>query len=116
MLKLLWKTEHSTAREIVEQLYPNETSSDVGTVHSMLQRLEGKGLIDRDRSRWPHRFFALVTQGEVAGNELESLADKLSDGSMLPFLTHLGSRKLSDEELQQLRKLVNQHRRNAKGS
>ena len=47
-----------TARQIAEVLYPECTSSDIGTVHSMLKRLEQKKLVRRSRRTHPHRFSA----------------------------------------------------------
>jgi BlaI family penicillinase repressor len=110
VLKKLWSKGPLTSRQLVEELYPTGTASDVGTVHSMLQRLEAKELVDRNRSRHPHLFSASVSQSDVAGQQLTTLAQKLSDGSLFPFLTHLVETKsLSAEELSSLRKLIDEH-------
>jgi predicted transcriptional regulator len=111
VLKQLWAVGAQTSRQLVDALYPSGTASDVGTIHSMLQRLEAKKLVDRDRSRHPHLFSAAVSQSKVAGQQLRTLAEKLSDGSLFPFLTHLVETKsLSDDELSSLRKLIDEHR------
>ncbi len=49
VLKMLWDAESLTSREIREKLYPEGTPSDYGTVQKLLERLESKGLIARDR-------------------------------------------------------------------
>lgn len=111
VLKQLWANGSLTSRQLVDELYPAGTASDVGTVHSMLQRLEAKKLVNRDRSRHPHVFSAAVSQSAVAGQQLHTLADKISDGSLFPFLTHLVETKsLSEEELSSLRKLIDEHK------
>ena len=111
VLKQLWGNESLTSRQLVDELYPTGTASDVGTVHSMLQRLEAKKLVARDRSRHPHVFSAAVSQSEVAGQQLHTLAEKLSDGSLFPFLMHLVETKsLSADELTSLRKLIDEHK------
>jgi predicted transcriptional regulator len=61
VLKQLWANDSLTSRQLVDELYPTGTASDVGTVHSMLQRLEAKKLVTRDRSRHPHVFSAAVS-------------------------------------------------------
>ncbi|MEQ1827914.1 MAG: BlaI/MecI/CopY family transcriptional regulator [Pirellula sp.] len=112
VLKLLWEHGPLTSRQLVDQLYPNGTASDVGTIHSMLQRLEKKKIVVRDRNQHPHLFRANVSQAEMAGTQLRNLADKLSDGSLFPLLTHLvESKSLSANELDSLRKLIDEQKK-----
>ena len=54
------------------------------TVHSMLKRLENKGLVLRDREGHVHQFSALVDRSWIAGQQLEEMADKLADGGTRP--------------------------------
>ena len=110
VMQLLWDHEQLTAREIREQLYPDETASNHGTVQKLLQRLEHKGYVARDRSQFVHLFRAEIARGQYAGQQLESLADKLTDGSLVPFLTHLmQARKISAKERREIRKLLDRH-------
>ena len=107
VLKLLWASESMTARELAEAIYGVADNSFVGTVQKLLQRLEKKGCVRRDRSQFAHRFSAKVTQTAVAGRHLEMLAKKVADGSLAPFITHLvQARKLSAEEKQEIRRLL----------
>ena len=110
VLKLLWERGPLAARAITVEVYPACTESDIGTVHSMLQRLEAKGMVRRDRARRPHVFAATVSREEVAGRQLEAIAQRLTDGSFVPFLTHLvEGRRLSDAELDEIRQLLDRH-------
>ena len=111
VLKFLWDHDSATARDIVESLYPRSTASEVGTVHSMLQRLEAKKFIKRDRTTHAHTFSATVTKANMAGFQLQNIANKLTDGSYAPFLTHLieGDR-LSPADLAELRSLLKRRR------
>ena len=111
ILRLLWKDESLTAREIREELYPTGTASDHGTVQKLLQRLEEKNLIARDRSNFAHRFHAKVSRSDLVGRQLESLADKLTDGSLVPFITHLvESKRLTRKELSEIRRLLDRRK------
>ncbi len=56
VLELLWLESPRTARQLTEQLYPPGTPSDVATVQKLLQRLEAKELVARDRSQRVHTF------------------------------------------------------------
>lgn len=110
VLKLLWEREPLSAREITESLYAHVTSSEIGTVQTLLARLEAKGLVRRDRSRHVHRFAPAVTSAEFAGRQVAAMVEKLTDGSLAPVLAHLvQSRALSDEEKAELRRLLDEH-------
>ena len=75
----------------------------------MLQRLELKKLVQRDRSAHPHVFSACADRSSVAGQELEAMADKLAGGSLAPFLTHLvQSDQLTKTEIDELREMLDQ--------
>lgn len=107
VLRLLWEHESLTARQIREVLYPAGTPSDHGTVQKLLQRLEQKRLITRDSSSFVHVFRAAVSRSEMAGEQLETLAEKLTEGSLVPFIMHaVGSRKLTPQERQEVLRLL----------
>ena len=107
LLKALWSDEPLTARELAERMYPEEGAPAIGTVQKLIQRLEEKSLLKRDRRETVHRFSALVTREAVAGMQLKEFADKLSGGSLAPFLTHLvQAERLSKKDKQALRRLL----------
>lgn len=107
ILKLLWEREPLTARDIREQLYPGGTPSDHATVQTLLARLERKKLVTRDRREFAHSFSAAVSREELAGDQLEALAAKLTDGSIVPFILHaVSSKRLSAKERSEIRELL----------
>lgn len=111
VVRYLWDHAAATAKEIAEGLYRESTTSDVGTVHSLLQRLESKNFVERDRSRHTHRFSATVSQEDLAGLQLKEIAERLTAGSFKPLLTHLvEDGRMSDEEIEELRNLLDQHK------
>ncbi|MEM7455647.1 MAG: BlaI/MecI/CopY family transcriptional regulator [Planctomycetota bacterium] len=111
VMELLWDSgERMTAREIRESLYPDEKKAQHGTVQRLLQRLEDKGFIDRDRSISVHFFSAAVSRENYAGTQLESLADKLTSGSFAPLITNLIERKkISRKEIERIREILDAH-------
>ena len=107
LLKVLWQQQPLSVREITAALYEELSNSNIGTVQKLLQRLESKRCIQRDRSTYAHRFSVIVTQAAVAGKQLEVMADKLADGSLAPFITHLvQSRRLTKKEKKDIRKML----------
>ena len=74
----------------------------------MLLRLEDKGVVERVRELAIHFFSAAVSRQVYAGNQLESLADKLTPGSIAPLITHLVEQKrISRDEIDRIRAILN---------
>ncbi len=106
-MELLWQNDHLTARDIRERLYHDATKAQHGTVQRLLQRLEDKGYVRRDRSLFVHLFSAAVSRQAYAGQQLESLADKLTAGSFAPLITHLiEHKKISWREIDKIKALL----------
>ena len=109
LLQLLWDQGSASVRQLAEQMYQQCNASQHATVQKLLERLEAKGCVRRDRDTWPHTFVPLIQRGELIGRQLQQTADKLCDGSLQPLLTHLvRSAQLSSEERQSLRSLLDE--------
>ena len=107
VMNLLWQNDHLTARHLREQLYPDASKAQHGTVQRLLQRLEDKRYVERDRSLSVHFFSALISRQTYAGQQLESLADKLTAGSFAPLITHLvAEKKISRDEIDRIRGIL----------
>ncbi len=106
-MELLWQHDQLTARKIREQLYPGSSKAQHGTVQRLLQRLEDKGYVDRDRGLQVHLFSSAVSRQAYASGQLENLADKLTGGSLAPLITHLiEEKRISREEINRLRQIL----------
>jgi predicted transcriptional regulator len=106
-MELLWDEERMTARQIREELYPGTTKAQHGTVQRLLQRLEEKGFVERDRDLPVYFFSATVSREEYASSQLESLAQRLTGGSLAPLVTHLVEQKrISRSEIERLRQIL----------
>ena len=111
VMELLWETDRLTARQIRERLYGDSQKAQHGTVQRLLQSLEEKGFVERDRSLGVHLFTAALDRGTYGGRQLESLAQKLTGGSIAPLLTHLlDENKLNRAEIDRLRDLLEEAR------
>jgi predicted transcriptional regulator len=109
VLQVLWDKGPATIRRITEELYPSGGTASYATVQKLLERLEGKGCVQRDRKGPVHLFTASIDRDELVGRRLQSLAEKLCGGSWTPLLTHLvQAKKLSSAERQALRALIDE--------
>jgi predicted transcriptional regulator len=107
ILEILWDKQTATVRQIVDELYREGTTGEYGAVQSLLERLESKGYVKRDRSAFAHVFSATIERDDLIGQRLRAVAEKLCGGSWTPLLMHLAQgAKLSADDRKMLRKLL----------
>jgi len=107
LLRLLWKGGASTIRELCDQLYPEGAHSEYATVQSLLDRLEDKDCVRREKNGRVNVFTATVNRGELVSRRLRETADALCDGSLAPLLSHLvRASGPTPEEAEALERLV----------
>jgi predicted transcriptional regulator len=109
VLQVLWDQGPATIRQITDVLYPGGGTAHYATVQKLLERLEGKGCVGRDRRPAAHAFTARVGREDIIGRRLQAVAEQLCGGSLTPLLTHLvRARRLSAQERRQLRGLIDE--------
>lgn len=109
VLQKLWERGPATIRQLSDALYPSGTEAHYATVQKLLDRLEAKGCVGRDRSGWAHVFRATIDRDELIGRRLQAVAEKLCGGSLTPLLTNLvRSKRLTARERRELRKLMDE--------
>ena len=109
ILDVLWANGSATIREITDELYTRRTTGKYATVQKLLERLEAKGCIKRDRSSFAHTFTARIPREKLIGDALENLAKSLCNGSLTPLLMHLAEEsRLSPDDYKMLRQLIDE--------
>jgi predicted transcriptional regulator len=109
VLQALWDGGVQTIRQLTDRLYPGGGTPQYATVQKLLDRLEGKQFVRRDRTPAAHTFKATIARDDLIGRRLQDVAEKLCGGSLTPLLTHLvRARRLSEEERQELRSLIDE--------
>jgi BlaI family penicillinase repressor len=109
VLRWLWERGPATIRQIADDLYEPGSVAHYATVQKLLERLEAKGYVARDRGGWAHVFRAEVGRDQLIAQRLQATADKLCNGSLVPLMTHLiRSRKLTAQERRELRALLDE--------
>jgi predicted transcriptional regulator len=116
VLQALWERGSATIRQLTDALYPGGSEAHYATVQKLLDRLETKGHVGRDRSGHAHRFRALSARDDLVGRRLRAVAEQLCGGLLAPLLTHLvRAETLTVREREELRALIDEldHKNNS---
>jgi predicted transcriptional regulator len=109
VLEILWKHGPATIRHLAEQLYGEGTTSNYATVQKLLERLESKGCVSRDRTGFAHVFEAKIERSALIGQGLQEMAERLCGGSLTPLLLHLAeTAQLSAGDRKRIRKMIDE--------
>src|SRR2546421_279859 len=73
VLQTLWESGAATIRQLADVLYPGGQAAQYGTVQKLLERLEQRGCVVRDRGVWPHVFTPAVDRETLIGYRLRPL-------------------------------------------
>lgn len=107
VLNALWEKGPATIRHLTAEIYPGGVAAQYATVQKLLERLEAKDFVRRERNGAAHTFVASVAREDLIGRRLRDVAEKLCGGSLTPLLTHLvRARRLNNRERQELRALI----------
>jgi predicted transcriptional regulator len=115
-LKVLWDRGEATVRDIADAMNAaaapsgkSTPSADLAytTVLSLLQVMEEKGLVDHRREGKAYVYFPCVERERTFRQLAGSFLNKVFDGAVGEYLVHaLGSKKLSDRELDELEAMI----------
>ena len=107
VLEYLWQHGPSVVRDIAHGLYGKNTPSYHATVNSLLDQLEAKGFVSRDRSTFAHTFSASTDRATLVGSQLQQIADSHFDGALTPMLlTLLDKVKINRRDREDIRKII----------
>ena len=109
VLRILWDRQTATIRQLSDILYPGGEAAQYATVQKLLDRMEAKGYVRRDRTLFVHLFSAVLDRDQLIGRRLRSLAEMLCDGSLTPLLTHLArANDLTEKDRLALRAIMDE--------
>ena len=103
---LIWDNEPLTSSRLVE-LCADRLDWKKSTVYTVLRRLCQRGIFQNEGGT----VTSLIGREEFAARQSEEFVDQAFDGSLPKFLTAFASRKkLSQKELEQLQRLIDENR------
>lgn len=106
VMDVLWKEGDKTAKQISEIL-GEKIGWNVNTTYTVIKKCITKGAIERTEPNFVCH--ALIGKEEVQQAEANDLIEKIFDGSADKlFAALIGSRSMSQEEIERLKKLVDE--------
>ena len=104
VMKALWKVERGTVYDVQKTIKGRRAYT---TVHTMLNYLEGKGLVGHDVEGRTFVYYAKASRDKTLKDHLADLVERVFDGSVRSVLATLGEVEgLSDDELAKLNRLM----------
>src|SRR4051812_44161864 len=114
ILNILWRDGPQTVREVHDKL---KTERDLGytTVLKTMQLMAEKKLVTRNESQRSHIYTALVEEKSIKRRVVSDLLDRVFDGSAAQLVMQaLSDKRASQEDLKQIRKLLDENSRKAR--
>lgn len=108
ILQVLWRLGKASVRQVHDELTKNK---DVGytTTLKLLQIMHEKHLVNRTEEGRYHVYQAIVDEHETQQNLLNRFVDATFGGSAMKMVMQaLGNHKASKEELDEIRKLLDE--------
>ncbi len=106
ILSVLWSHGPGTVSDIQERMGPGKRSGYT-TILKLLQIMLDKGLVGRNEASRPHVYDASLSEKAIQRDLVADLLQKAFAGSRPRLLQQLlGSRKVSRQELEEIRELL----------
>ena len=111
ILRVLWARGPSTVREVYEAL-SEQKSLGYTTVLKLLQIMTAKGTVRRNEDQRAHVYEACQPATETKRRLVGDVLERVFEGSASDLMLHaLEGRRTSKKELQELRRLLDEHER-----
>ncbi len=109
ILRVLWERGPSTVRQVQETL-EQDRPTGYTTALKLLQIMTEKGLVERNVSERTHVYWARRSEQQTQRQLVGDLLERAFDGSAARLVMQaLATRRATPEELDEIRKLLDQH-------
>ena len=106
ILSVIWELDAATVREVHERLNAQKPTGYT-TVLKLLQLMDEKGLVERDKTNRAHVYRAKTKQTETGKQMLGDVLRKVFGGSALKLVQQvLETETTTKEELKEIRRMI----------
>ena len=114
IMQELWKRGSATVGEVHAGLVAAGSDLAYNTVQTMLNRLEAKGIVERDATDRAHRYRPRLKQRTATVGAIRRLTRRWFEGSAEALAARLVEHDLGDAELERLQQLIDARRKGKK--
>lgn len=113
LMELIWKFEKVFMKELIDAYADPKPAKT--TIATLLKRMQEKGFVAYNQLGNSRQYYALVDKSDYFSNHLNRLIKNYFDNSALTFASFFTkSSKMSYEELEELKRLVDKQMKNSK--
>lgn len=113
ILQVLWQHGPGTVRFVNDRLNEDRREVQYASTLKLMQLMAEKGLLIRDESQVKHIYSAASEEYKTKSLLIDRFVDSLFNGSASSLMLHLlGNKKTSQKELDELRKLLDNSKKN----
>jgi BlaI family penicillinase repressor len=110
VLQILWQHGPSTVRFVHDKLNEQKEAVIYTSTLKLMQVMKEKGMLDRDETAMKHVYSAILKEEKVKKGMLQQFVDTIYNGSSSQvFMALLGNDNTSDDELEKIKNLIDQH-------
>jgi BlaI family transcriptional regulator, penicillinase repressor len=109
ILRVLWRLGDGTVREVHEAVTAGQKRTTFNTTLKMLHIMLEKGLVTRQDARRPHIYQPAIPEEQMQQRLVSDLLDRAFGGAARKLVAALAATDISDEELADIRQLLNEH-------
>ncbi len=110
IMQILWAQETPMSRAEVEQIANRSRPQATTTILTLLSRLAEKGFVSAEKDGRSNLYRAVVSQKDYLAQESRGVLERLFGGSLANFAVALSDGGVSREELEELRRLLEEER------
>ena len=110
ILRVLWNRGPSTVSQVHQVMNAGKKQTIFNTTLKMLHIMFGKGLVTREDAHRPHIYQAAVPEAQMQQQLVSDLLQRAFGGAARKLVAALTATDISDEELADIRRLLDQDR------
>lgn len=109
VMNLLWVKKQAHVKDLIE-IWDEQPSPAYNTVSTVIRILEEKGFVGHEAFGRSHRYHPLMTRAEYQKRLMKNVLENVFSGSVSTMVSTLvDNEELSDSELDEIKKMIDNH-------
>ena len=110
LMQIIWRMEAPVSRPDIEKMMPESHPLAATTILTLLTRLGEKGFLKVEKQGKTNLYTPLVTEKEYLADESRNILNRLYGGSLKSFAMSLVDSGVSKDEIDELRKMLEENK------